>query len=243
MAADRSSDAVPQGALPMTQTALIVGASRGLGLGLVAEYLSRGWSVIATVRDASGKAALKALPGADRLTVHHADVTSDADIARLAGAVAGPLDLLFVNAGIMGPGDMTSASADEINAVMQTNAFGPARLAWALIDRVREQTGVLALMSTGMGSIADNTSGGYDVYRASKAAQNMLARSLWVGPARARGVTVLSVNPGWVRTDMGGPGGTIDVETSCRGMADQITANAGAHEHRFIGWNGRELPW
>lgn len=227
----------------MIQTALIVGASRGLGLGLVAEYLSRGWSVIATVRDASGEATLKALPGADLLTVHHADVTSDTDISRLAGAVAGPLDLLFVNAGIMGPGDLTSATADEINVVMQTNAFGPARLAWALIDRVRERTGVLALMSTGMGSIADNTSGGYDVYRASKAAQNILARSLWVGPARARGVTVLSVNPGWVRTDMGGPGGTIDVETSCRGMADQIAANAGAHEHRFIGWNGRELPW
>ena len=227
----------------MNQTVLIVGASRGLGLGLTAEYLSRGWSVIATVRDASGEMALKALPGAERLGVHHADVTSDADITRLAAEVSGPLDLLFVNAGIMGPGDMTSAAADEIDRVMQTNAFGPSRLAWALIDRVREQTGVLALMSTGMGSIADNTSGGYDVYRASKAAQNMLARSLWVGPARARGVTVLSVNPGWVRTDMGGPGGTIDVETSCRGMADQIAANASTHEHRFIGWNGLELAW
>ena len=199
--------------------------------------------MIATVRDGSGEPALQALPGSDRLTVHHADVTSDADIARLASQIAGPLDLLFVNAGIMGPADMTSASASEINAVMQTNAFGPARLAWALIDRVRERTGVLALMSTGMGSIADNASGGYDVYRASKAAQNMLARSLWVGPARARGVTVLSVNPGWVRTDMGGPGGTIDVATSCRGMADQIAASAGAREHRFIDWNGRELPW
>jgi NAD(P)-dependent dehydrogenase (short-subunit alcohol dehydrogenase family) len=227
----------------MTQSALIVGASRGLGLGLVAEYLSRGWSVIATVRDASGEAALKALPGSTRLTVHHADVTSDADIARLAAEIAGPLNLLFVNAGIMGPSDMLSAPAAEIDQVMQTNAFGPARLAWALVDRVREQTGVLALMSTGMGSIADNTSGGYDVYRASKAAQNMLARSLWVGPARVRGVTVLSVNPGWVRTDMGGPSGTIDVETSCRGMADQIAANAGAHDHRFIGWNGLELAW
>jgi NAD(P)-dependent dehydrogenase (short-subunit alcohol dehydrogenase family) len=225
------------------QTALIVGASRGLGLGLVAEYLSRGWSVIATVRDASGEAALKALPDAERLTVRHADVTSDADITRLASAVEPTLDIAFINAGIMGPPDMASASVEEIDRVMQTNAFGPARLAWALMDKLREQTGVLALMSTGMASIADNTSGGYDVYRASKAAQNMLARSLWIGSARARGVTVLSVNPGWVRTDMGGPGGTIDVETSCRGMADQLAANTGAHEHRFIGWNGRELPW
>ncbi len=227
----------------MTQTALIVGASRGLGLGLVAEYLSRGWQVIATVRKPADEAGLRALPGAERLNLQLVDVTSDADVRRISLDAPRPLDLVFVNAGIMGPPDMASASADEINAVMQTNAFGPVRLALALMDKIREQTGVLALMSTGMGSIADNTSGGYDVYRASKAAQNMLARSLWVGPARARGVTVLSVNPGWVRTDMGGPGGTIDVETSCRGMADQIAANEGAHEHRFIGWNGRELPW
>jgi len=227
----------------MTRTALIVGASRGLGLGLVAEYLLRGWTVIATVRDETGKAALVALPGAGSLTVMHADVTADHDIGRLAELVEGPLDLLFVNAGIMGPGNMTTASATEIDRVMQTNAFGPARLVWALIDRVTEQTGVVALMSTGMGSITDNTSGGYDVYRASKAAQNMLARSLWIGPGRARGVTVLSVNPGWVRTNMGGAGGQIDVETSARGMADQIAANAGGHEHRFIGWNGLELAW
>jgi len=227
----------------MSRTALIVGASRGLGLGLVAEYLSRGWQVIATVRDLSGEAALKALPEADRLTLLHADVTSANDIARLSELIQGPLDLLFVNAGIMGPGDMTTAAPAEIDRVIQTNAFGPARFAWALIDRVVDQTGVVAFMSTGMGSIADNTSGGHDVYRASKAAQNMLARSLWIGPGRARGITVLSVNPGWVRTDMGGPGGQIDVETSCRGMADQIAANVSAHEHRFIAWNGRELAW
>lgn len=227
----------------MSKTALIVGASRGLGLGLVAEYLSRGWTVTATVRSASAEPALKALPGAERLTILHADVTSDADIARLAAEVSGPIDLLFVNAGVFGAADMTASTPDEVNTVIQTNAFGPARLAWALIDKVPDQTGVVAFMSTGMGSIAENTSGGYDVYRASKAAQNMLARSLWIGPGQARGITVLSVNPGWVQTDMGGANAAIDVATSTRGMADQIQANATSHEHRFIGWNGRDLPW
>lgn len=225
------------------KTALIVGASRGIGLGLVEEYLARGWSVIATVRDAEAEAELTAMDRSGRLTVARADVTHDSDIQTLADRIEGPLDLLFVNAGIMGPEEMTTASPEEINGVMQTNAFGPARLAWALVDRVRPKTGVIALMSTGMASIADNTSGGYDIYRASKAAQNMLARSLWVGPGRARGLTVLSINPGWVKTAMGGRGATIDVPTSARGIADQIEAHAGTGEHRFIGWNGRELPW
>lgn len=224
----------------MTQTALIVGASRGLGLGLAGEYLQRGWRVIATVRDETGEQALAALPGAERLTVHRADVASDADIARLAASVSEPLDLLFINAGIMGEPDMLGMTPEAIAHVLQVNAFGPARLAWALADRVRERTGVVAFMSTGMGSISDNTSGGYDAYRASKAAQNMLARSFWLG-VKARGVTVLSVNPGWVKTDMGGPGASIDVPTSVSGMADQVERNAGQGDHRFIGWNGREL--
>ncbi|MFC0633558.1 SDR family NAD(P)-dependent oxidoreductase [Brevundimonas balnearis] len=224
-------------------TALVVGASRGLGLGLVEEYLSRGWRVVATVRDDAGEAALQELPGADRLTVERADVADDADIARLAQHISKPLDLLFINAGVMGPSDMVSAAPDEIARVMHVNAFGPARLAWALVDKVVEGSGVVAFMSTGMGSIADNTSGGYDIYRASKAAQNMLARSLWIGPGQARGLAILSVNPGWVKTDMGGPGASIDVPTSVKGIADQIAAHAGKPGHRFIGWNGRELPW
>ena len=225
------------------KTALIVGASRGIGLGLIEEYLTRGWSVIATVRDAEDEAELLDRDDTGRLSVVRADVAFDSDIQSLADRIEGPLDLLFVNAGIMGPEDMVTASRDEIDRVMQTNAFGPARLVWALADKVRPRTGVIALMSTGMASIADNESGGYDVYRASKAAQNMLARSLWVGPGRARGLTVLSVNPGWVKTAMGGRGATIDVPTSARGIADQIEAQAGTGEHRFIGWNGRELAW
>jgi len=225
------------------KTALIVGASRGIGLGLVEEYLARGWRVVATVRDGDGEATLDALSSDGRLTVHRVDVTHDSDIEGLAERVEAPLDLLFVNAGIMGEPDFTAMTPDAINRVMQTNAFGPARLAAALIERLRSKSGVLALMSTGMGSIADNTDGGWEAYRASKAAQNMLARSLWVSSGKTRGLTVLSVNPGWVKTDMGGAGAMIDVATSARGIATQIEAHAGSGEHRFIGWNGRELPW
>ena len=226
----------------MTQSILIVGASRGLGLGLVAEHLKRGFDVIATVRKAEDEPALKSLPGAERLTIHHADVTSDADIARLAADLPKDLDVVFVNAGVSGPKSVTEATADELNAVMQTNVFGPIRLAHALAGHVREQTGVLALMSSRMGSIAENT-GGMEVYRATKTAQNGFARSLWLAAAKDRGVTVLSVHPGWVKTDMGGAGADIDVETSVTGMADQLAAHAGAKVHKFVDYSGREIAW
>ncbi len=226
----------------MTQTILIVGASRGLGLGLVAEHLKRGFDVIATVRKVEDEPALKALPGAERLTIHHADVTSDADIARLAADLPNDLDVVFINAGVSGPKSVTEATADELNAVMQTNVFGPIRLAHALAGHVREQTGILALMSSLMGSIAENT-GGMEVYRATKTAQNGFARSLWLAAAKDRGVTVLSVHPGWVKTDMGGAGADIDVETSVTGMADQLAAHAGAKVHKFVDYSGREIAW
>jgi NAD(P)-dependent dehydrogenase (short-subunit alcohol dehydrogenase family) len=222
----------------MAGTALIIGASRGLGLGLAEEYLRRGWDVIATQRASSELARLQ-----DRLLIETLDVADDAQIGALRERLDGvTLDLLFLNAGVAAAADLVTAPKEEVDAVMHANAFGPYKLARRFADRVRPETGVVAFMSSGMGSIGDNTSGGWDAYRASKAAQNILARSLSVGEAR-RGVTVLSINPGWVKTDMGGAGATITVETSARGIADQIERRRGSGEHAFVGWNGRELPW
>ena len=227
----------------MSRSILIVGASRGLGLGLVAEHLKRGFDVIATVRKLADEAPLKALPGAARLTIHHADVTSDADIARLAADLPATLDVVFINAGIIGPKSVVDASAAELENAMQTNVFGPVRLAHALLGQIREETGVLALMSSRMGSIGEASSGHSEVYRATKAAQNSLARSLWLTKAQERGVTVLSIHPGWVKTEMGGQGADIDVETSVSGMADQLAAHVGANAHRFIDYSGQEIAW
>lgn len=227
----------------MSRSILIVGASRGLGLGLVAEHLKRGFDVIATVRKPADEAPLKALHGAERLTVLQADVTSDADIARLASEVPADLDVVFINAGIIGPKSVVDASTAELDNAMQTNVFGPIRLAHALVGKVREKTGVLALMSSRMGSIGEQSSGHSDVYRATKAAQNSLARSLWLLKAQERGVTVLSIHPGWVKTDMGGANADIDVETSVTGMTDQLAAHAGAKVHKFVDYSGREIAW
>lgn len=223
-----------------TKTALIVGASRGLGLGLVKTYRGRGWRVNATVREAADEAG----PAGEGAEVRRLDVRDPVARAELASAMAGEtLDLLFLNAGVYGPREVADAEAGEIDAAMQANAFGPVQLAYALIDRVRPKTGAVAFMTSAMGSIAENESGGSDVYRASKAAQNMLAKGLWLRSGRDRGLAVLSVHPGWVRTDMGGAGAPLDVPTSAQGIADQIERRAGTSAHVFVDYSGREIPW
>jgi NAD(P)-dependent dehydrogenase (short-subunit alcohol dehydrogenase family) len=226
------------------RTALIVGASRGLGLGLAEEHLRRGWTVVATERGRSDTLHALAEGSGGRLRVETVDVAEDHQNRALAGRLSGEtFDLVFLNAGVTGAPDLSSAPREEVDAIMHANAFGPYKLARLLLERVRPRTGVVAFMSSGMGSVGENTSGGWDVYRASKAAQNVLARSLAVTEAQSLGITVLSINPGWVKTDMGGPGASIDVPTSVRGIADQIERRAGSGEHAFVGWNGRILPW
>ena len=225
------------------RTTLVVGASSGIGLGLVQAWLDAGWQVIATVRDDRGEAALRALAGQDRLSIERCDVAIEADILALAARITGPLDVLMLNAGVMGPSDMTRATLDEAERVHRINALGPARLAFALIDRMRERTGVVAFTSSGMGSTGEISAPGFEVYRASKAAQNMFARSLWVGRAKARGIAVLSMDPGWVQTRMGGAGAGIDVATSAAGILAQIESFFGSGENRFISWRGAERAW
>jgi NAD(P)-dependent dehydrogenase (short-subunit alcohol dehydrogenase family) len=221
--------------------ALVVGASRGLGLGLAAELRRRGWEVVGTVRDEAGAARLAALGGVEVERVDVADRSSiEALRRRLDGRV---FDLLFVNAGIHGPRPQDAARAgdDEIARLFLTNAIGPVRLARRFLDLVRNETGVVAFMSSGMGSIANN-SGGAELYRASKAALNSLSRS-FAAALGGRRVTVLAVAPGWVRTDMGGPHASLSVEESVRGVLDAIEARRGSTRHGFVNWRGREVPW
>lgn len=151
--------------------------------------------------------------------------------------------MVVLNAGVIGPQDITAASLDEAERVHRVNALGPAKLAFALMDKLCDQTGVVAFTTSGMGSIGETSAPGYEVYRASKAAQNMFARTLWVGEAKARGITVLSIDPGWVQTAMGGPGASITVASSAGGIVDQINDHVGLGEHRFISWRGVERGW
>lgn len=225
----------------MVGTALVAGASRGLGLGLVREYLGRGWAVIGTARGPSELDRLAAEAGG-RLTVLPLDVTDDVAIEALGDALAGrTLDLLFVNAGITNRTSekMGAVSAEDFTRVMLTNVRAPLRLVETLAPQVA-RGGAIAVMSSGLGSVGDNTGGGWEVYRASKAALNTAMRSL---AARHRGATLLTLAPGWVRTDMGGAGASLDVETSVRGLADVIAGRMGRGGHAYLDYRGATVPW
>jgi NAD(P)-dependent dehydrogenase (short-subunit alcohol dehydrogenase family) len=235
-----------EGQFTMTpQTALIIGASRGLGLGLAREYLDRGWHVMGTVRGLA-RTSLHDLAdrSGGRLEIETVDINQQAQVDALRNRQADRrFDLLFVNAGVShDPAQTVAEISDETFVhVMITNALSPMRVVEKLESLV-QPTGAVAVMSSGLGSVADNDRGGWEVYRASKASLNTLMRSFAVrhaGDAR----TFLLIAPGWVRTDMGGPGALLDVETSMRGVADAITARSGKRGLHYVNYQGNTVAW
>jgi NAD(P)-dependent dehydrogenase (short-subunit alcohol dehydrogenase family) len=224
------------------KTALLIGASRGLGLGLAGEYLGRGWRVIATARDDSSKLDALAKGADGRLRIEHVDIADAKGVAALRQKLAGEtLDLLFVIAGVSGsvPKPLHEVTADEAAHVYLVNTYYPIVAAEVLADLVKP-AGVFAFMSSRLASIASNNYGTWETYRTSKAALNMGARSFFW---RHQEHPVLAVAPGWVRTDMGGPSAEFDVETSCRNVANAIEQHSAQPGNRFVNYDGTELPW
>jgi NAD(P)-dependent dehydrogenase (short-subunit alcohol dehydrogenase family) len=227
------------------RTVLLLGASRGIGLGLVDEYLDRGWRVIATQRSLSSAPALaervKTANGA--LTVLRADINRPEDLVALSQQLSNvTLDLLFVVAGISDDPNQTigQISTEEFNHLMLTNVLSPMRALEQLARYVRPE-GSLAVMTSALGSISENTTGGYEAYRASKAALNMLLRSY---AARAGGDrSILALMPGWVKTDMGGPDAPVEVKDSTAGLADTIANHASQPGLVFVDYQGNTIAW
>lgn len=229
------------------RTALVVGASRGLGLGLVEELAGRGWTVIATLRTEGSGEALRALASESggRVHIEMCDLEDPASIDALAARLAGEtLDLLFVNAGIsIRLGKAGDATRDDVARIFLTNTVGPIHVAEALLERMRDGTGVIAMMTSGLGSVSRSFRGGAaDLYSASKAALNKLTRSFTLSLGDHK-LTVLSISPGWVRTDMGGPSAMLSVEDSVKGIVDVVEQKAGTGEHGFYGHDGQAVPW
>ena len=216
--------------------ALVVGASRGLGLGLCKELVNRGWTVTGTVRKPGDEAALHAVGAASAL----ADIADAGSLGTLHDATAAGLDLLFINAGISEPDGVAGIDEAGIGHLFLTNAVAPVRAAEALLDRLAPD-GMIAFMSSRMGSVALTTADNKAMYRASKAALNSLTRGLMARLDRPR--PVLTLHPGWVSTDMGGPGADLDVATSVRGLADVLEERRGKNGSVFLDYSGAELAW
>jgi NAD(P)-dependent dehydrogenase (short-subunit alcohol dehydrogenase family) len=226
--------------MPSNKTALIIGASRGLGLGLVERLREDGWNVVATVRDPAKATHLTALPGVQVETLEmNSGIQLDALQQHLQDQT---FDLLFVNAGIMGPGDQNAERAQltDVGDLFMTNAVSPIRVAQRFASQLRAD-GVLAFMSSILGSVAIPDGSEMCLYKASKAALNSMINSFVTLEQPQQ--TVLAMHPGWVKTDMGGENAEIDVLTSTQGMLEQIKANAGKGGLHFINYKGDSLIW
>lgn len=224
---------------PTTQRhALVIGASRGLGRVLAEELAGRGWHVIATTRGGGGPEAH------DRLTVETLEMTSPEQVAALRERLTGRrLDLLFVNAAIdRGDQPVHEVPTGTFTEVMVTNALSPLRVLEALRGLVAPG-GTVAVMSSEQGSISLNTEGGYELYRASKAALNQLMRSYAIRHADD-GHTKLLIDPGHNRTALGGPDAPLDPRESIPAVADVLEAEAGrGGDLRFLDRHGATVPW
>jgi NAD(P)-dependent dehydrogenase (short-subunit alcohol dehydrogenase family) len=225
------------------QTALVFGASRGLGFALAEGWLGRGWHVIATARGASDKLAHLADRYPGSLEVETVDINDGSGVHALHDRLRGRrLDVLFVNAGIARAIEESPATASEADFLdmMLTNAFSPVRAAETLRDLV-PQGGTIAIMTSGLGSIT-HADGGWQLYSSSKAALNMLMKGYAAKNAND-GHTLLLVAPGWVRTDMGGSGATLSIEESIPLIIDMIEANQGESGLRYVDRFNKTLPW
>lgn len=225
-------------------TILITGANRGLGLEFARQYAADGWRVLATCREMKRARDLKRQPGDISVReMDHLDFERVHAVAKTWKKEA--IDLLLLNAGVYGPRPCTFGGMDyeAWEEVMWCNAMAPLKVAEAFVDHVaRSDRRMIAAVSSKMGSMADNASGGSYIYRSSKAALNAVMKSLSVDLA-PRGVSVVILHPGWVRTDMGGPSALIDAAESVTGMRRVLERQGTDLNGRFMNFDGRDIPW
>lgn len=228
-------------------TILITGANRGIGLELTRQALEQGHSVIATARKPDEAAELKAVgEGSGQLDIRELDVADSHSMSDFVDHLGKtPVDVLINNAGIYGQRDASLGSVDgqAWQQAFLINTIAPLLLTQKLLPVLREgKDRKLAYISSKMGSIDDNTSGGSYVYRSTKTALNQVVRSLAQDLA-GEGFIALALHPGWVRTDMGGPNGLIDAPTSAGGLLNMIHKAGSAQSGQFLDYDGKPIPW
>ncbi|SOD96438.1 SDR family oxidoreductase [Caenispirillum bisanense] len=225
-------------------TVIVTGANRGLGLEFAKQYAAAGWRVIATCRDPAGAGALTGIDGVEVAALDVGDLDAVAAFGARYGAEA--IDLFVNNAGTYG-GDRAAQAFGSTDAgawldTFRINTIAPMKLAEALAGGLEKAKGKIAILTSKVGSVADNTSGGATLYRTSKAAVNMVGKNLAIELA-PRGIAVVLLHPGWVKTDMGGPNALITTEDSVSGMRRVIDGVSVHTSGRFYDYSGKEIPW
>ena len=233
----------------MMKTALITGANRGIGLEFAKQYAADGWRVLACSRHPEKSDALNKLAARypDLIQVRALDVADHAQIDQSARQLADEsIDLLINNAGVYPDSDKGGfghADYEEWMQAFRINTMATLKMAEAFATQIaRSNQKAIVTITSMMGSIADNGSGGNYLYRSSKAAVNMVVKSLAID-LKPRGVTAVVFHPGWVRTDMGGPNAMISAEQSVSGMRKLISKLNLADSGKFFAYDGRVIPW
>jgi NAD(P)-dependent dehydrogenase (short-subunit alcohol dehydrogenase family) len=224
-------------------TVMITGAGRGLGLEFARQYVAEGWTVIATCRDPAGATDLKTLGG--KVEILSLDVADFAAIRQLSETLQGrAIDILINNAGVIGSDrNLGELEGERWIATLRVNTVAPLLIAQALLPNLRAGTEKKAIFITSlMGSVADNSSGRYYDYRSSKAGLNAAVRSFAID-TQSDSITAIVIHPGWVKTDMGGASAPTETSTSVGGMRRVIARLKPGDSGKFLGHDGKTLPW
>ena len=231
------------------KTLLITGANRGIGLEFVRQYAAEGWRVFACCRKPAAADLLNRLVNQfpDRIQAHALDVTAHQQIEQLAQTLTGqPIDLLINNAGVYPPDRGDAFGKTDYAAwqhAFEVNTMAPLKMTEAFIKQVaRSALKTIVTITSKMGSVADNRGGGGYIYRSSKAGVNIVVKSLSIDLNPQKIIAVV-LHPGWVKTDMGGPGALITTEQSVTGMRRVIGNLTLQDSGKFYAFDGQIVPW
>jgi NAD(P)-dependent dehydrogenase (short-subunit alcohol dehydrogenase family) len=231
--------------MTITNQVLITGANRGIGLEFARQYAEAGWKVIACCRDLKQAADLQELADTyPDIKAYPLDVADFAAIEALAENLKGiKIDVLINNAGVYPHSDLNHADPEQWLHAFKVNSMAPFKMAAAFTSHIAaSRLKKLVTLSSKMGSLDDNTSGGSYIYRTSKVAANMVMKSLAID-LQAFGISVAVLHPGWVQTEMGGPGALIDTRASVSGLRKVIEHLNLDNSGRFIAYDGKVINW